>query len=451
MAPILSGETVYTKLQRVAKLAREAPDMVLTTMAHHIDVEWLLEAYRRTRKDGAPGVDGQSAQQYRQNLEVNLESLLSRAKSGSYRAPPVRRVNIPKGTRGETRPIGVPTFEDKVLQRAVVMLLEAVYEQDFLDCSYGFRPKRSQHQALESLREAVMGMKGGWVLEVDIRRFYDTLAHHHIREIVRQRVQDGVLLRLISKWLHAGVMQDGELSYPEQGSPQGGVVSPLLANVYLHHVIDEWFAQQVQPRLKGKAQMVRYADDIVMVFASEQDALRVKEVLPKRLEKYGLSLHPDKTKLVRFTRPSYGPRPGRDEPPDPGTFDMLGFTHYWGKSRRGAWVVKRRTAKDRLKRAIHKASQWCKRNRHLSVEKQWRYLCEMLRGHDAYYGIACNMQALKALRQAVNKLWRKWLGRRSNRSRMSWARMRRLLERYPLPRCRIVHRAHPYCAARLYP
>lgn len=448
MTPILSGETVFTKLERVARLAREAPEMVFTSLSHHIDVEWLREAHRRTRKDGAPGVDGQTAEKYAQDLQDNLQDLLDRAKSGTYRAPPVRRAHIPKGTQGETRPIGVPTFEDKVLQRAVAMLLEAVYEQDFLDCSYGFRPKRSQHQALEALRNAVMDMRGGWILEVDIRKFYDTLDHQHIRDIVRHRVRDGVLLRLIGKWLHAGVMEDGAISYPAQGTPQGGVVSPLLANVYLHHVIDEWFERVVKPRLRGKAQMVRYADDIVMVFAEHQDALRVKDVLPARVGKYGLSLHPEKTRLVRFTRPAKGPR-GPKAPPGPETFDMLGFTHYWGRSRKGNWVVKRRTAKDRLKKTVREIAQWCRRHMHDPVRAQWERLCAWLKGHDAYYGITCNVRALRRLRQEVRKVWRKWLGRRSNRARMTWERMAALLERYPLPEPRIVHRYHPP-AARLY-
>ena len=449
MALILSGETVYTKLERVAKMARQAPDMVFTSLSHHIDVEWLREAHRRTRKDGAPGVDGQTAEQYEQELEENLQSLLDRAKSGTYRAPPVRRVQIPKGQGGETRPIGVPTYEDKVLQRSVVMMLEAVYEQYFLDCSYGFRPKRSQHQALQALRNAVMDTRGGWILEIDIRKFFDTLDHQHIRQIVRQRVRDGVLLRLISKWLHAGVMEDGEISYPDEGTPQGGVVSPLLANIYLHHVLDEWFEREVKPRLRGKAQMIRYADDVVIVFEDEQDAHRVQQVLPQRLGKYGLTLHPTKTRLVRFTRPPKGPPKDKKDTPAPGTFDMLGFTHYWGRSRKGNWVVKQRTAKDRLKRAIANISAWCREHRHDPIRQQWHRLCEILRGHDGYYGITGNYRALKRVRQATRRVWRKWLGRRSNCAHMTWQRMAELLERFPLPPAKIAHRYY-LIAARPY-
>jgi len=248
---------ISTKLQKIAKLAHDAPELAFTTLAHHLDLAWLREAYRRTRKDGATGVDGQSAEQYAEHLEDNLRGLLERAKSGTYRAPPVRRVHIPKGDGSQTRPIGIPTFEDKVLQRAVVMLLEPIYEQDFAPFSYGFRPARSAHGALDALRDSIMGMRGGWVVEVDIRKFFDTVDHERFREVVRRRVRDGVLLRLIGKWLNAGVLEGRELSYPDIGTPQGGVISPLLANIFLHDVVDVWFAGEVLPRLSGRAQLVR--------------------------------------------------------------------------------------------------------------------------------------------------------------------------------------------------
>ena len=298
-----SSRAISLKLERIEKLAKEAPQMAFTTLAHHIDSDWLREAYRRTRKDGATGVDGQSAEEYAVNLVDNLQSLLDRAKSGMYRAPPVRRVDIPKGDGSETRPIGIPTFEDKVLQRAVAMLLEAVYEQDFQPCSYGFRPGRSAHQALGALRDEAMRIGGGWVLEVDIRKFFDTLDHSHLRSILHHRVRDGVILRLIGKWLNAGVQQAGRLLYLEEGTPQGGVISPLLANIYLHEVLDVWFARDVVPKLRGKATLVRYADDFVLLFQTEEDARRVWDILPKRFGKYGLTLHPEKTRLVEFRRP----------------------------------------------------------------------------------------------------------------------------------------------------
>ena len=316
---------VFTKQQRIAELARRSPQMVFTSLAYLMDIEWLTAAFHRTRKDGAPGVDGQTWFDYERNLEVNLQSLLDRAKSGTYRAPPVRRVYIPKaGSTTESRPIGIPTLEDKVLQRAVVMLLEPIYEQDFDAGSYGFRPGRSAHDALEDLWKRTMDSSGGWILEVDIRKFFDTLCHLHLREFLQLRVRDGVLNRLIGKWLKAGVMEEGCISYPDAGSPQGGVISPMLANVFLHYVLDVWFRQEVQPRLQGRAHLIRYADDFVILFRHESDARRVLEVLPKRFGKYGLTLHPDKTRLVPFRRP---PRKadGGDSPPRPPSWHVRPF------------------------------------------------------------------------------------------------------------------------------
>ena len=253
---------VSTRQQRIAEIAREKPEMAFTSLAHLIDLPWLHEAYHRTRKDGAVGVDGQTGKDYEANLEGNLQSLLDRAKSGTYVAPPVRRVHIPKaGSVTDTRALGIPTFEDKVLQRAVAMVLETIYEQDFLDCSYGFRPGRSAHQALEALWQRTMTMGGGWVVEVDIRKFFDTIDQGHLRAFLKRRVHDGVLLRLVGKWLNAGVLEDGCVTHPEQGSPQGGVVSPLLSNAFLHYVLDDWFEREVQPRLKGRSFLIRYADD----------------------------------------------------------------------------------------------------------------------------------------------------------------------------------------------
>lgn len=439
MAGTSRPKTVSTRLQQIAQLAGQAPAMVLTTLAHHIDIDLLREAYRRTRKDGAVGVDGQTAAEYEENLEANLQSLLDRFKSGTYRAPPVRRVHIPKaGDPTKTRPIGIPTFEDKVLQRAVAMVLEAVYEQDFLDCSYGFRPGRSPHGALEALWAGLMAMGGGTVVELDIRSYFDTIEPKHLRSFLDQRVRDGVLRRTIDKWLKAGVMEDGCVTHPETGTPQGGVISPLLANIYLHEVLDRWFEQTVKPRMKGPALLIRFADDAVMVFASERDARRVLAVLPKRFAKFGLTLHPEKTRLVTFDRPPYRAS-GRQgaRPTAPGSFSFLGFTHYWARSRRGYWVVKRKTESKRLSRALKAVAEWCRRNRHKPVWWQARQLAAKLRGHFAYYGLPTNGRALQAFRYAVVRIWRKWLGRRSQRARLRWDRFNQLLERYPLPLARI--------------
>jgi RNA-directed DNA polymerase len=432
-----SSPTISTKLERIAKLAKDAPGMAFQTLAHHIDIDWLHEAYRRTRKDGALGVDGQSAQEYAANLEENLRSLLDRAKSGTYRAPPVRRVHIPKGSGSETRPLGIPTFEDKVLQRAVAMALEPVYEQDFLDCSYGFRPGRSAHQALNALYDQTTQMGGGWVLEIDIRKYFDALDHGHLREVLRRRVHDGVLLRLIGKWLNAGVLEDGGITHPSTGAPQGGVISPLLANIFLHEVLDVWFDREVKPRLSGRAHLFRYADDGVFLFANEADARRVYEVLPKRFGKYGLTLHPEKTRLVEFRRPKRRPSKSDDDDPGPGSFDLLGFTHYWGVSRSGSWAVMRKTAKDRFRRALARVAQWCKVHRHDDIRVQQRALAQKLRGHYGYFGIAGNSDAITRFCRQVKGVWRAWLNRRSQHGPMTWTRMCRLLKRLVLPTPRV--------------
>jgi RNA-directed DNA polymerase len=427
-----SSTPISTRLERIAELARRRRDQPLTTLAHHIDLEWLREAYRRTRKDGAKGVDGQTAEEYAMHLEDNLRSLLERAKSGTYRAPPVRRTYIPKGN-GEMRPLGIPTFEDKVLQRAVAMVLEAVYEQEFLDCSHGFRPNRSARRALEALRDEAVKMAGGWVVELDIRKYFDSLDHGRLREVLHSRVRDGVILRLIGKWLNAGVMEDGALSYRESGTPQGGVISPILANIFLHAVLDVWFRDEVQPRLVGRAHLVRYADDAVMLFEYEEDAKRVMGVLPKRFGKYGLALHPDKTRLLPFKRPDRMRRKRDDDdgPDGPGTFDFLGFTLHWGKSLKGKWVVRLRTADDRFRRALRNISQWCKKHLHAPLQRQCRALNAMLRGPYGYFDRVGNRARLWALHRQAEREWYRRLRRRSQR-RFSWVAMGRLLQRYPL-------------------
>ena len=415
--------------------------MGFTSLAYLMDLEWMQEAYRRTRKDAAVGVDGQTAADYERDLEANLHSLLERAKAGTYKAPPVRRVYIPKpGSPPRTRPIGIPTLEDKVLQRAVTMLMEPIYEQDFYDSSYGFRPGRSAHQALQALWQQGMAHQGGYIVEVDIQHFFDTLDWTHLRTFLHQRIRDGVVLRLIGKWLQAGVLEEGQLHFPATGSPQGGVISPLLSNVYLHYVLDEWFEQQIQPRLKGTAYLIRYGDDFVLGFAQEEDARRVLAVLPKRFGKYGLTLHPDKTRLISFQRPPAGATGKSGGPGHPErSFDLLGFTHYWGRSRKGNWVIKRQTAASRLSRALQRVSQWCRGNRHRPLQEQHHILSQKLQGHYAYYGITGNGHALAGFQHRVKEIWRTWLSRRHRGKPISWQRFQRLLERYPLPPVRVVH------------
>lgn len=434
MSETLSSGNSSTKLAQIAELARRHPERVFSSLHHVIDVVLLREAFRLTRKDGASGVDGQTAEEYGRDLENSLASLLTRFRKGTYYAPPVKRVHIPKGD-GRTRPIGIPTFEDKVLQRAVAMVLGSIYEQDFHPGSYGFRPGRNAHDALQAVWDATMRVGGGWVLEVDIRAFFDTLDHGALRGFLDKRVSDGVMRRAIDKWLKAGVLEAGVVTHPDEGTPQGGVVSPVLANVYLHEVLDVWFEREVKPRLHGDATLVRYADDFVIVFAWEADARRVLEVLPKRFGKYGLTLHPEKTRLLKFTRP----RPdGRKDDDDsgPGSFDFLGLTHHWRRSRRGTMVVRQTTMRTRFTRGLERIREWCRQHRHLPIAQQHKLLVLKLRGHYNYYGLTGNQEALTRFREEVRRVWHKWLARRSQRANARWAHFERILHRYPLPRPR---------------
>jgi RNA-directed DNA polymerase len=433
---------VCTRQQRIAQVARERPQEVFTSLNHYLDVEWFKAAYDRVKPDSAPGVDGQSWADYGKDLEKNLQSLLHRVKSGSYVAPPVKRVQIPKDGGKETRPIGMPTLEDKVLQRAVALLLEPIYEQDFKWFSYGFRPGRSAHEALASLWGQSMTHQIKWILDVDVRKYFDTLKHATLGQMLDLRVRDGVIRRLISKWLHAGVLERGCLSYPEDGTPQGGVISPMLANIYLHYVLDSWYLESVKPRMKGRTLLVRFADDFVLGFEHKEDAEKVYAVLFQRFEKYGLKLHEEKTRLVPFGQPKGETDDSGGEGTPPGTFDFLGFTHYWGKTRKGGWVIRRRTSRKRLTRSLKAISQWCRKNLHQPLRVQVEALGRKLKGHFGYYGITGNYEALDRYREAVIGVWRKWLARRGGPQGMSWERMSRLLRFYYLPKARVVHSAY---------
>ena len=424
------SKTVSTKQERIAELAKNAPDMAMD-LSHHMDEEWLKEAYRRTRKDGAVGVDGMSGAEYGEELDERVKDLIDRAKSGRYYAPPVKRVLIPKDGGRESRPIGIPAFEDKLLQRAIEMLLTPVFEQDFYGFSYGFRPGRSAHQALQALWDGLMGMQGGYLIDLDIRSYFDSVEPQHVQEILRKRVRDGVVRRLIGKWLNAGVMEKGELSYPEAGVPQGGVISPLISNMVLHEVLDKWFVEMVQPRLRGRAFIIRYADDAVLVFERLEDAQAVYAVLGKRFARFGLTLHPEKTRLLDFRR-------GASESD---SFDFLGFTHYWAKSRRGILVVKRKTAKNRLARSLKAMKEWLRSARHEPIGTQHKLLCLKLRGHFQYYGITGNSRALSGFLYRVMYIWFKWLRRRSWKGRRTWEWYLALLKRFPLPKPVPVHSA----------
>jgi RNA-directed DNA polymerase len=317
----------------------------------------------------------------------------------------------------------------------VAMLLGAIYEQDFHDCSYGFREGRSPHQALHVLRERCMQEHMGWIVDADVSAFCDSLDHDLLCEVLRQRVNAGAILRLLRKWLRAGVLEGETLSYPERGSPQGGVISPMLANTFLDHVLDEWFAQEVKPRMKGRCFLIRFADDCVIGCEREDDARRMLMVLPKRFARFKLTMHPQKTRLVQFQPPR---QEGDGEHGD-GTFDFLGLTHYWATSRRGYWVIKRRTAKKRLRRAMRAVWHWCRTHRHEPLRAQYRALCQKLRGHYQYYGIRGNYRKLEALYRHVERAWRYWLSRRGGPRTIPWATFANLRAVLALPLPRIVH------------
>jgi len=407
----------------------------LTSLHHHLDLNWMHEAYRRVNKNAAPGVDGQTWAEYGRNLTENLKGLLSRAKSGTYQAPPVKRAYVPKGN-GEQRPIGLPTIENKVLERAVAMVLEPIYEEEFHDFSFGFRPGRNAQQALACLRTQCLEQKVEWILEVDLRKFFDTVDHGKMRELLGRRVQDGVITRLVGKWLKAGVWEAGRVSHPDAGTPQGGVISPLLSNIYLHEVLDQWFVESLRPRCGGGAFMVRYADDFVMGFERLEDAQKAQRVIVKRFAKYGLSINQEKSRLVRFKRP---PRHGKDPEGRSGSFDFLGFTLYWGKTRRGANIPLPKTSSKRFARALGAIKEWGWRNRHLRLREQWRQLNAKLRGHDAYYGVTHNIRKLSELRHQVQKQWRRWLNRRNRGNGYNWNQFNELLRQLPLAPPRVVH------------
>jgi group II intron reverse transcriptase/maturase len=422
-------------LLKVVERAQREPEGRFHTLAHLIDMPALERAYRRQRADAAVGIDGVTKEQYGQALEVNLQDLHARLKAKRYRHQPIRRVHIPKA-QGKTRPIGISAFEDKVVQDAVREVLEAIYEQDFLGCSYGFRPGRSAHDAVRTLEQIVHRGEVRWIFEADIVSFFDSLDRTELKKMLEVRVADGSLLRLIGKCLHVGVLDGEAVVEPELGTVQGSVLSPLLGNIYLHYVLDRWFATEVKPRLRGKTTLLRYCDDFIIGFEREEDARRVRVVLEKRLERFGLTLHPDKTRLLPFWRPPTTQQSGQG----PATFDFVGFTFYWRRTRTGHWRMGCKTRRASLRRAKQALYDWCRRHRHQSVEAQHAALSRRLRGHCNYFGVNGNFQRLLQLVGATKRAWYKWLCRRSQRKRLTWERFTDFLRQRPLPRPRIMVR-----------
>jgi RNA-directed DNA polymerase len=414
-------------LVKVAERAKRHPEQRILALAHLIDEPALERAYRGLRRDAAVGVDGVTVEQYGGRLAANLQALRARMKAGQYRHQPIRRVNIPK-ENGTTRPIGVSTVEDKIVQGAVREVLEAVYEQAFSECSYGFRPGRSAHDAIRQLNE-VMVRRGhaNYIVEADIVSFFDNIDRKMLMEMLRSRIADERLMRLVGKCLHVGVLDGERVLEPSEGTAQGSSLSPLLGNIYLHYVLDAWFEREVRPHFRGSSALVRYADDFVLCFERADDAAHVWGILEERFKLFGLTLHPKKTRSFAFRPPREGGQGGG------ATFDFLGFTLNWQRTRRGAWRVAFRTRGARLRRAINAANEWCRSHRHDSVKEQHRALSRKLAGHYNYFGVNGNGSALRSLRYAVILAWKKWLNRRSQRARMGWKRFQEILRAYPLP------------------
>jgi RNA-directed DNA polymerase len=425
---------ISTQLRQIAEQAKQYPEQVFTSLIHRVDVGFLTEAYSRLRRDGAPGLSGVTVKDYGKDLEANLSDLHQRLRERCYEAPPIKRIWIDK-EGGKKRPIGLSEVEDKIVQKAVSMLMGAVYEQDFYPFSYGFREGCSAHQAIGEIRAQCMKQGINWILDCDISGFFDNIDRSWLRKFIQQRINDGGLLRLIGKWLNAGVMEGEQITYSDKGTPQGGVISPVLANVFLHHVLDEWFIQEVKPRMRGECFIVRFADDFVIGFQHEDDALRVKEILPKRFGKYGLEIHPEKSRLLEFGKPASEKEVRRGA----NTFDFLGFTHYWARSRQGYWVIKRKTARKKVRKTAQALWDWCKKNRHMDLKKQYRILCSKLRGHYQYFGVRCNMRSLEAILHHAKRGWRYWLNRRSSKKALSWEKFEVLQESMPLPMPKIIH------------
>ncbi|MHC6201681.1 group II intron reverse transcriptase/maturase [Breznakiellaceae bacterium SP9] len=427
-------DTLSTKQRQIAEAHRKHPGESLVNVAHHIDVAVMYCAYELTRRDGAKGIDGVGAQEYEIGLMDKLQSLVDRLKSGNYRAPAVRRVYIPKaGSTGEMRPIGIPTYEDKILQRAVQPVLEPIFEAEFYDFSYGFRPGKSAHQALDRMRNEIWSMKGGYIIDMDISKYFDTIPHDLLRELLGHWVSDGVIQRIIGKWLNAGVMERSEVRYNSAGTPQGRVISPILSNLYLHEVPDSWFVETVQPCLEGKSFIVRYADDAIIGCETKEDAERIMKVPAPRFAKYGLTIHPEKTKLLDFTRPERDSRKGN------GSFTFLGFKHYWVKSRKGLWIIGRKTDSKRLSRSLKAIGQWCRTHRHLLRKEQHKALSLKLKGHYAYYGMSLNFAGIAKVYEKVRHIWFKWYKRCSRKGAKNWEQFAEYLKNFPLPKPRIVY------------
>ena len=418
-------------------MAKEDPERQFYSIAHLLTPESLYQAFRRLRKNASAGIDEVTYRDYQKAARENVQKLHDRLKSKRYRAQPLRRIYIPK-EGGKERPISIPALEDKIVQKATVTLLNAIYEQDFLECSYGFRPRRGQHQALDEIGKVICRRPVSYVLEADISGYFDSIVRDQLMEMVEKRVTDGSILRLIRKWINVGVVDDGRLLLTDKGTGQGQVISPLLSNIYLHYVLDEWFESVVKPCLKGETYQIRYADDFILCFQYREDAEKVQRVLPKRFGRYGLSLHPEKTRLIEFGRSAQKNSERRGEA-KPATFNFLGLTHICAKSRRGRFTIHVQTMRKRLRRSLTEISQWCQQHRHDPVDVQCAVLNAKLRGHYQYYGRPTNYRHLWKFYRNVRRIWKKWLNRRTRGKTFTWDKYAQLLHHHPLLRPRITH------------
>ena len=425
-----------TQIDRISELAKEDAKRQFYSIGHMITPESLYAAFRGLRKKASAGVDGVTYEEYERDVARNIQTLHERLKNGKYQAQPLRRVYIPK-ENGKQRPISIPALEDKIVQKAMVEILNAIYEQDFLDCSYGFRPGRGQHQALDEVGRVICTRPTGWVLEIDVTAYFDSIVREQLMEMIEKRVRDRSVLRLIRKWIQVGVIEEGRLLVSETGTGQGQTISPLLANIYLHYVLDEWFENEVKTRLRGAAHEIRFADDAVLCFQYKEDAERVMEVLPKRFTKYGLTIHPEKTRLLEFGR--YAEEKAKRQGKKPATFDFLGYTHVCARSRRGKFTVHVRTMKKRFRRGLTAIAEWCQENRHMPVEEQQKTLNAKLRGHYQYYGRPTNYQSLWRFFREVRHIWQKGLSRRTRGNGMTWEKYAAILRKHPLLLPRIQH------------
>jgi group II intron reverse transcriptase/maturase len=426
MTATQNAEQISPRLLKVMERAKRDPETRFLSLVHLIDEEALSRAYGRLRKQAAVGVDGVSKEEYGVKLAENVTDLYQRLRGKRWRHQPIRRVHIPKG-KGRTRPIGISTVEDKIVQVALSEVLTAVYEPVFRECSYGFRPGRSPHDALRALKNVLQGGETNWVLEADIESFFDSIDRTKLMEMLRDRVVDRSLLRLVGRCLHVGVLEGTDYSEPEMGTVQGSGLSPLLGNIYLHHVLDMWFEREVLPRMRGKVRLIRFADDFVVTFEREEDARKVMRVVGRRFERYGLRLHPEKTRLLPFGKPP------KSESKGSATFDFLGFTHYWGKARNGYWIYRVKTRKAKLRQAVVSVADWCRRHRYLSVKEQHAALTKRLVGHANYFAVSGNSRCIAKLMNVARRVWHKWLNRRSQRARLNWKRFNDLLRDYPFP------------------